>query len=136
MKKYVKLYKMSEVQEIPLDVEESPKHAEAPAEPAEKTIEPAKKATGRPKGVKDKAPRAKRAPAPLKAKEPIEQRPIKVVDEQPKRPSKRPVDYLDDSSSDESLDAAAMRRVMRNVKKQQIRENTQKQQRYASWFGR
>ena len=128
---------MSEVQEIPLDVEEpikeEPVKQEEPPEPVkvqkETPIEPAKKAMGRPKGMKDKAPRSKRAP-----RKEIEQRP--VAEEKPKAPTKRAVDYLDDSSSDDSLDAAAMRRVMRSVNKQQVRSMNQKQQMYASWFGR
>ena len=128
---------MSEIQEIPLDVEESVKTSEEPTKAEsvkEEPIIPEKKATGRPKGVKGKAPRAKRAPAPRKE---IEQRPVQVVEEPPpKRKAKRLSEYLDDSSSDESLDAAAMRRVMKSVKKQQVSSMNQKQQMYAAWFGR
>jgi len=127
---------MDELQEIPvasLEQTDAPPpcpkiEADPPEAPVEKSAVPKK--TGRPKGVRDKAPRAKRHAKPV-------ERPVQMVSVASTSRVVEPPPSQDDSSdSDNSLDAEAMRRAMRYMSKKQATVVSKRQQQYASWFGR
>ena len=145
---------MSEVQEIPLDVEptetsamettpslevvseasaEAPPSASgappkttrvvAPSAEAPQSGKVKPKAKGRPKGARDKAPRQVTRPAKVTIPTRRARSPSTSASEE---------DLLDDRM----VEQATLLHVLRDMQRYQSSRVSQKQQKYASWFGR
>ena len=133
---------MAEVQEIPLDVEPTetyatettpsvevvsetsdapPKTTRVVAQSAE--APPKAKAKGRPKGARDKAPRQVTRPAK-----------VTIPAKRARSPSTSSSE--EDLLDDRMLEQTTLLHVLRDMQKYQNSRLSQKQQKYASWFGR
>ena len=130
---------MAELQEIQLDdkenIEESPPEPQGleREETGAKAVVP--KAKGRPVGVKDRVPRPKRKPPtkPVVEEESEEEEPVRKKAKPTTRLAKP---SIEESSSDSERDAAAMRRVMRSLHREEQNRVDRKRVLYSSWFGR
>ena len=133
---------MAEVQEIPLDVEPTETSATETTSSAEVVSEtsaappkttrvvapsaeapPKAKAKGRPKGARDKAPRQVTRPAKVTIPTRRARSPSTSASEE---------DLLDDRM----VEQATLLHVLRDMQRYQSSRVSQKQQKYASWFGR
>ena len=135
---------MAEVQEIPLDVEPTetsatettssaevvsetsaapPKTTRVVAPSAEAPPKAKAKAKGRPKGARDKAPRQVTRPAKATIPTRRARSPSTSTSEE---------DLLDDRM----VEQTTLLHVLRDMQKYQNSRLSQKQQKYASWFGR
>ena len=126
---------MSEVQEIPLDVESPKESAEtaaptpevavtSPSAEAPQSGKVKPKAKGRPKGARDKAPRQVTRPAKVTI-------PTRRASS-PSTSASEEEELLDDRM----VEQATLLHVLRDMQRYQSSRVSQKQQKYASWFGR